>query len=903
MNYHYLPALLLALPLMAAAQDQRTVREPNVPAVCQLVSASLQESDLQRQQATAPDTFRLQQALEQCPEGQAVRLRASAGKVYFLSGPLSIRRNVSLLIDAGVTLAASRLAADYDKGEGRCGSVDAKGRACKTFLSFEKTRGAGIYGDGIIDGQGGQKLIGQTESWWELARRAQREDKHQNVPRLIEFNQASEAVLHKIWLRNSANFHVSLNQVDGFTAWGVHIDTPANARNTDGIDPISSRNITITHSFIRTGDDNVAIKAGTNGPSENISVIDNHFYSGHGMSIGSETQSAVRNVLVKQLRIDGATSGLRIKSDVSRGGQVGPVRYEQVCIKNSKTPLDFDSFYGKRASGNLIPEYGPVTLEQVHVLTPGRLVFRAYDAAHPLKLALKQVYLPAGSSQQQLQTAHVNWLQAPQQSDISADLTLQQQANAPACALNFLEFPDYAALFKRPQLTAQQAEFYSYAQVLGYAGLPGQEQADPWDPLAQGIPDAVALEAGKADYIVDQHSPLSDGRHFKSLQQAINQIVRDLENPALQASRLHVLIRPGNYQELLYIPATRIPLTLVGSGAASTRIYAKLDAALTGAQYQQRFASQFVNAPESIQRMYQGIADKAIIGTFGTPVVWARSQGLQVRDLSIENSYNKDVGNARQECLEASCAGDGVYAKMNMVHHQALALMSDGIDRAHFEQVRLLGFQDTLYLRAGSEGRTARNFFNRSYIEGDVDFIFGDATAYFLDSEVRSLGDRSTSYVAAPSTNLKARYGLVFERVNFTHDGSHYARAGKFYLARQWFHNQRCTPYGKVAIADYRCSVGEQDQFTAPAGTITRKTIENVGKMVVLNSRLGAHLNPARPWSDWNKNGTLPYRPAQYSSQDFWNNLQQSLIKPADFSYQSQPDYGVFLAEFNSIAE
>ncbi len=902
MNHVYFAAVLLALPVMVAAQDQRTVREPNAPAVCQFVNASLQAHQLEQQQRQAPDTLRLQQALEQCPEGQAVRLRASAGNSYFLSGPLTISRNVSLLIDAGVTLAASRLAADYDKGDGRCGSVDAKGRGCKSFLSFEKTRGAGIYGDGVIDGQGGQKVIGQSESWWELARRAQREDKHQNVPRLIEFQQASEATLHKIWLRNSPNFHVTLNQVDGFTAWGVHIDTPANARNTDGINPISSRNITITRSYIRTGDDNVAIKAGTNGPTENISVIDNHFYSGHGMSIGSETQSGVRNVLVRQLRIDGATSGLRIKSDISRGGQVGPVRYEQVCIKNSKTPLDFDSFYGKRASGELIPEFGPVTLEQVHVLTPGRLVFRAYDAAHPIKLAFKQLYLPAAISQQQLQTAHLNWLQPPQQSDIGADLSIQRQADAPACALNFAEFPDYAALFKRPQLTPQQAEFYSYANVLGYAGLPGQEQADPWDPLAQGIPDAAALEAG-ADYIVDQNSVLSDQRHFKSVQQAINQIVRDLENPALQAARLRVLIRPGDYQELVYIPATRIPLALVGSGAARTRIYARLDAALTGAQYQQAFARQFVDAPEPIKGMYQGIAQKAIIGTFGTAVMWARSQGLQVRDLTIENSYNKDIGNARQECLEANCAGDGVYAKMNMVHHQALALMSDGIDRAYFEQVRLLGFQDTLYMRAASEGRTARHFFNRSYIEGDVDFIFGDATAYFLDTEVRSLGDRSTSYVAAPSTNLKARYGLVFERVNFTHDGSKHARSGKFYLARQWFHNQRCTPYGTVAIADYRCTVGENDQFTAPTGSITRKTIENVGKMVVLNSRLGAHINPARPWSDWNKNGTLPYRPAQFNSQDFWTNLQQSLIKPADFSYQSQPDYGVFLAEFNTIAE
>jgi polygalacturonase len=125
----------------------------------------------------------------------------------------------------------------------------------------------------VIDGQGGKKILGGSESWWEIARRAQREDLHQNVPRMLEITQSREMALHRIWLKNSANFHVTLNQVDGFTAWGIHIDTPATARNTDGIDPISSRNITITKSYIRTGDDNVAIKAGNQGRPKTLPSV------------------------------------------------------------------------------------------------------------------------------------------------------------------------------------------------------------------------------------------------------------------------------------------------------------------------------------------------------------------------------------------------------------------------------------------------------------------------------------------------------------------------------------------------------------------------------------------------------------------------------------------------------
>jgi polygalacturonase len=159
-------------------------------------------------------------------------------------------------------------------------------------------------------------IEGGTESWWQLARRAQRKTPARTCPRLIEITNAQNITLHKITLRNSPNFHVTLNKVDGFTAWGVRIDTPATARNTDGIDPISSRNVTIAYSHIRTGDDNVAIKAGNNGATENISILHNRFYSGHGMSIGSETNGGVRRVLVEDLSMDGTTSGLRIKSDV-----------------------------------------------------------------------------------------------------------------------------------------------------------------------------------------------------------------------------------------------------------------------------------------------------------------------------------------------------------------------------------------------------------------------------------------------------------------------------------------------------------------------------------------------------------------------------------------------------------
>src|SRR6185437_4655481 len=112
---------------------------------------------------------------------------------------------------------------------------------------------------------------------------------------------------------------------------GVKIYSPKNARNTDGIDPGNSSNVTIAYSWIDTGDDNVAIKAGAGLPATHMTIAHNHFYSGHGMSIGSETNGGVSAIDVSDLTIEDADYGLRIKSNPSRGGLVEGISYRDVC--------------------------------------------------------------------------------------------------------------------------------------------------------------------------------------------------------------------------------------------------------------------------------------------------------------------------------------------------------------------------------------------------------------------------------------------------------------------------------------------------------------------------------------------------------------------------------------------
>jgi pectin methylesterase-like acyl-CoA thioesterase len=872
-------ALLLAASSeqFVHAQDTRMVTEPVFPPSCAVMLAT-------QDAPGKDDTARIQAAIDRCAPGQAVRLSAANEKSSFTSGPLSLRSGVSLLIDAGTTLYASTIPALYDRGAHTCGTVDQQGKGCKPFITIANTKSSAILGDGVIDGQGGHVVNGQAESWWQLARRAQKEDARQNVPRLIEASNAQDLTLYRITLRNSPNFHVTLNNVDGFTAWGVRIDTPASARNTDGIDPISSRNITIAHSYIRTGDDNVAIKAGNNGPTENISILHNHFYSGHGMSIGSETNGGVRRVLVDDLSMDGTTSGLRIKSDVSRGGNVDEVRYQNVCLRDVKTPIDISTRYNPRAEGRQIPSYTNIGFQHVHSMTPGRVIVQGYDAQHPVQLTLQNVSV-AGKPDWKIEHATLAG------EAIGSGTTMD-------CASRFAAFPG-AQQQTRPQLTPEQARTFSYGEVLKYAGAAGKETADPWDPLSDPLAKGVQFTP---DYTVEQSAKADGVRIFNTVQAAVSRAVAETTS----RKRIFILVKPGVYRELVYIPASAVPITLYGDGkeTAATRITAKLDAAVTGAAYTAQYGSQFASADPTIQAMYATIKDRPVIGTMGSMTVWVRNNGFQARNLTIENGYNKDTGNARAECAVANCENP-INPQLNVVHHQAVALQVDGADKAQFENVRLIGFQDTLFLKSPQIATTSRSFFNKSYIEGDVDFIFGDSTAYFYQTEIKSLGDRSSSYVAAPNTNLKTRYGFVFDSVHFTHDGSRNALEGKFSLLRQWFHRQKCTPYGTVALEGYSCKLADTDSWQPPKGTISKPVLETVGKMVVLNSRIGAHINRSSPWSDWNKNGTLPYRPAQYSSDDYWANLVKAGIDPIkDLGYSAKPSPAdIYLGEFNNSNE
>jgi uncharacterized repeat protein (TIGR02543 family) len=343
--------------------DTRTVTEPSYPAVCSVLTALM---PLSSPIETSPDTTRVQAALNACPVGQAVEFSASADGTEnaFVIAPITLPAGVTMLVDPEVTILGSITYADYacNTSEGWCNPL------INVAPNTYPAPGSAIMGLGIIDGRGGVTLTDKGESWWKTGQDAR--------PRLIYLSShttgaaSDNFTAYKITLQNSPKFHLS-GVGNDLTVWGVKIKAPPDSPNTDGIDPSGSSNITITKSYISDGDDWISPKADS-GHIANVTIDYNYTYSGHGISIGSETNAGLNNMYVHDIVIDNGFGGtsfdsLRIKSGASEGGEVYDVLYKNICINNGGDTIVIDPYYTS-ASGTLYPNFHDITFSNVHKL-------------------------------------------------------------------------------------------------------------------------------------------------------------------------------------------------------------------------------------------------------------------------------------------------------------------------------------------------------------------------------------------------------------------------------------------------------------------------------------------------------------------------------------------------------
>jgi len=348
------------------------------------------------------DTTNIQTAMDTCTTigtqaGAPVFVRLERGN--YTIRPIVMRSYVYLLIPRGVVVNASTTTSDYQlPGKTTCGTVASSSTGCTPLIyagqnSQPAANYSGIIGSripglmgGTIDGHGWD-VTSNGFTWWEIADQAKAAGKNQVNPRLIEFDKGENLEVRDVTLENAAYFHLVFSQCSNVTVFDMTVDTPSPGRsgtdyNTDGVDPISSTNVWIDHSRISDGDDNVAITAATKGPSHDIFVTNNHFGLGHGMSIGSGTQSSVYNVYVFNLSFDGTDNGLRIKSAQTEGGPVYNIYYDTICMRAINThslsskngAIVLDTQYSS-GTGTLYPYFHDIHFHEVYSDTDSATIF------------------------------------------------------------------------------------------------------------------------------------------------------------------------------------------------------------------------------------------------------------------------------------------------------------------------------------------------------------------------------------------------------------------------------------------------------------------------------------------------------------------------------------------------
>ncbi|GAA4588215.1 pectinesterase [Actinoplanes octamycinicus] len=266
--------------------------------------------------------------------------------------------------------------------------------------------------------------------------------------------------------------------------------------------------------------------------------------------------------------------------------------------------------------------------------------------------------------------------------------------------------------------------------------------------------------------------------------------------PAGALTPYRIGVRPGGYLGQVIVPAEKTNLELRGLGRAPAEVLIADD-----------------RANGTLK------PDGTPWGTSGSASVTISGAGFRAANLTFANLFDE-------------------AAHPEITNRQAVAVLTRA-DRLVFERVRFLANQDTLYVNSTAAGVIARAYFRDCYVEGDVDFIFGRATAVFDRCRIHSLNRGSTpnGYVTAPSTDIANPHGLLFAHCRLTSD----APAGTVYLGRPWH----------------------------PSNDPNA-----IGETIIRNSWIGAHIG-ATAWSDF---GTWPWRQARLA--EFRNTGPGAIASP-----------------------
>ncbi|HEY4784952.1 MAG TPA: glycosyl hydrolase family 28 protein [Bacteroidales bacterium] len=274
---------------------------------------------------TVDNTGAIQQTINTCSAAGGGIVVIPAGT--FLSGPISMKNNINLQISAGATLTML----PYGSGNGTVPGTYPNSGTTDDYTDF-------IYGKNItnIEVSGSGTIEGQGSDWWT----AYKANNAISRPCMIRFDGCTNIAILGITLQNAPNVHITIGKSSSnATISGITINAPSTSPNTDGIDTWAP-NIDINNCTIACGDDNIAMDSG----SQNITIKHCAFGVGHGCSIGSYA-SGITNIKVDSCTFNGTTSGIRMKSNRTRGGVEQNLSYSNITMTGVTNPIYITSYY------------------------------------------------------------------------------------------------------------------------------------------------------------------------------------------------------------------------------------------------------------------------------------------------------------------------------------------------------------------------------------------------------------------------------------------------------------------------------------------------------------------------------------------------------------------------------
>lgn len=260
---------------------------------------------------TTRDTEAFQAALDACHAAGGGTVVVPPGN--YLCGRVQLPSHVTVHLEAGATVQGSSEPDDY-----------AGGPAVVFFA--EDAESIAILGQGAVRG------IGQAD----LGRRRGIDDKA-NWPKfragIIRMDDCRDVALRDFRILLSDTWTMHLYRCENVVVDGLTIRNNYFRTNSDGIDPVSCRNVRISNCHIVAGDDCIVMKTRDGNSCENVVVTNCTLESiATAVKLGTESDGDFRNILVNNCTIRNSTVGIGIY--LKDGGLMERIAFQNMTIEN-----------------------------------------------------------------------------------------------------------------------------------------------------------------------------------------------------------------------------------------------------------------------------------------------------------------------------------------------------------------------------------------------------------------------------------------------------------------------------------------------------------------------------------------------------------------------------------------